>query len=207
MAVEINMSCPNIPGKPPPAYDPAGMEEYLAGVFARPPPLGVVVGVKLAPYFYEQQFDGAAGVLNACEHLSFVTAINTVGNGMVIDVESEAPVLPSSGFGGLAGPAVLHIALGNVRKLRQKLSPSIAVIGCGGVDSGAAAFKHLLCGAEGVMVASALLHEGPAVFARVESELLAIMAAKGYSTIADFQGKLRDGWEVEQPEEEAVAVA
>ena len=35
MAVEINMSCPNIAGKPPPAYDFEGMEEYLATVFAR----------------------------------------------------------------------------------------------------------------------------------------------------------------------------
>ena len=42
------------------------------------------------------------------------------------------------------------------------------------------------------MVASALLTEGEGVFARIQGELLAIMKAKGYATIADFQGKLRD---------------
>ena len=125
-------------------------------------------------------------------HLAFVTAINTVGNGLIIDVESETPVLAPGSYGGLGGPAVQAIALGNVRKLRQKLRPDIAVIGCGGVDSGEAAFKHLLCGASAVMVASALLTEGEGVFARIQGELLAIMKAKGYATIADFQGKLRD---------------
>ena len=185
------------------------------------------------------RFDGAAAVLNACEHISFVTAINTVGNGLHIDVDTEAPLLGSMAFGGLGGPAVHAIALGNVRKLRQKLDQRIAVIGCGGVDSGEAAFKHLLCGASGVMVsralshasqcprtrarseppsryssrapralhaltpwhriarllpqvASALLHEGPGVFARIEGELLEIMKKKGYKSIAEFQNKLKD---------------
>ena len=31
--------------------------------------------------------------------------------------------------------------------------------------------------------------------ARVEAELLAIMQAKGYTKVSDFQGKLRDGWD------------
>ena len=55
IALEINLSCPNIPGKPPIAYDFEGMTEYLATVFAKPPPPGVAVGVKTTPYFYEQQ--------------------------------------------------------------------------------------------------------------------------------------------------------
>ena len=88
------------------------------------------------------------------------------------------------------GPAVQAIALGNVRKLRQKLRPSLAIVGCGGVDSGEAAFKHLLCGADAVMVASALLHEGESIFARIEAELLEIMASKGYSSIDQFRSKV-----------------
>ena len=33
LAVEINLSCPNIAGKPPIAYDFDGMKSYLATVF------------------------------------------------------------------------------------------------------------------------------------------------------------------------------
>ena len=36
-------------------------------------------------------------------------------------------------------------------------------------------------------------------------DLQAIMAAKGYTTIADFQGKLRDGFFEEEALQEAVA--
>ena len=46
------------------------------------------------------------------------------------------------------------------------------------------------------MVASALLHEGVGVFARVEAELRGIMASKGYSAVADFQGDLGRSGEI-----------
>jgi dihydroorotate dehydrogenase (fumarate) len=193
--VEINLSCPNIPGKPPIAYDFVGMKEYLTTVFAAGTH-GLKVGVKLTPYFYDGQFVEAAGILNEFyPNLSFVTSINTVGCGLVVDVETEAPVLASAdaSYGGLGGPAVHATALGNVRRLRQLLRPELDVVGCGGVDSGEAAFRHLLCGAQAVMVASALLTHGVGVLEKIETELVEIMTRKGYACIEDFQGKLKDG--------------
>jgi dihydroorotate dehydrogenase (fumarate) len=65
------------------------------------------------------------------------------------------------------------------------------VVGCGGVDSGEAAFRHLLCGTA-VMVASALLTQGVGVLEKIETELVEIMTAK-VTCIEDFQGKLKDG--------------
>merc|ERR1712113_504414 len=125
---------------------------------------------------------------------------NTVGCGLVVDIDTESPVLSNAtngktdGRGGLGGPAVLSTALGNVRRLRQLLDSEIDIIGCGGVDSGEAAFKHLLCGASAVMVASALLTIGPKIFDTIHTELSQIMTDKGYQTIDDFRGKLKDGW-------------
>jgi dihydroorotate dehydrogenase (fumarate) len=193
--VEINLSCPNIPGKPPISYDFVGMKEYLTTVFAAGGTHGLKVGVKLTPYFYDGQFVEAAGVLNEFyPNLSFITSINTVGCGLVVDVETEAPLLASAScYGGLGGPAVHATALGNVRRLRQLLRPELDVVGCGGVDSGEAAFRHLLCGAQAVMVASALLTQGVGVLEKIEAELVEIMTRKGYKCIEDFQGKLKDG--------------
>jgi dihydroorotate dehydrogenase (fumarate) len=117
--VEINLSCPNIPEKPPIAFDFVGMKEYLTTVFAAGTH-GIKVGVKLTPYFYDGQFVEAAGVLNEFyPNLTFVTSINTVGCGLVGDVETEAPVLASAdaSYGGLGGPAVHATALGNVSPL------------------------------------------------------------------------------------------
>ena len=114
----------------------------------------------------------------------------------MIDTEKEAPVLSDASgaiYGGLGGPAVHATALGNVRRMRQLLRDEIDVIGCGGVDSGAAAFSHLLCGAQAVMVASALLIQGVDVFTKIENELKEIMARKGYTSIDQFRGKLKNG--------------
>lgn len=194
--IEINLSCPNIPGKPPIAYDFDGMKEYLTTVFANGT-YGLKVGVKLTPYFYDGQFVQASEVLNSFyPHLAFVTSINTVGCGLVIDTETEAPVLAEASgasFGGLGGNAVHATALGNVRRLRQLLRSEIDIVGVGGVDSGAAAFSHLLCGAQAVMVASAFLIQGVSVFEKIEAELKDIMARKGYKSIDEFRGKLKDG--------------
>lgn len=77
--IEINLSCPNIPGKPPIAYDFDGMDEYLKIVFVDGC-YGLRVGVKLTPYFFDGQFVEAALVMNDFyPNLSFVTCINTVG--------------------------------------------------------------------------------------------------------------------------------
>lgn len=194
--MEINLSCPNIPGKPPIAYDFVGMKEYLTTVFANGT-YGLKVGVKLTPYFYDGQFVETAAVLNDFfPHVAFVTCINTVGCGLVIDTESETPVLSEASgasYGGLGGPAIHATALGNVRRMRQLLRDDIDVVGCGGVDSGAAAFSHLLCGAQAVMVASALLIQGVDIFSKIETELKEIMARKGYTSIDQFRGKLKDG--------------
>jgi dihydroorotate dehydrogenase (fumarate) len=73
---------------------------------------------------------------------------------------------------------VHSVALANVWSLRQLLHPSLDVVGCGGVDSGAAVFRHLLCGASAVMCGSTVLTEGVSVFERLERELLQIMERK-----------------------------
>ena len=72
---------------------------------------------------------------------------------------------------------------------RQELD----VGGCGGGESGEAALRHLLCGAQAGMVASALLTQGVGVLEKIEAELVEIMTRKGYKCIEDFQGKLKDG--------------
>jgi len=64
-------------------------------------------------------------VLNGCPHLSFVTAINTVGNGLYVDVATEAPLLAPSCYGGLGGAAVHAVALGNSH---HELSTPLAIM-------------------------------------------------------------------------------
>ena len=186
--IELNLSCPNVPGKPQIAYDFDAMDKMLAAVtkgYARP------FGVKMPPYFDIAHFDQAAAILNRYPTVAFVTCINSIGNALVIDTESESVVIkPKDGFGGIGGDYVLPTALANVNAFYRRC-PEKLVIGCGGVKTGEHIFMHLLAGASLVQVGTALQEEGPGIFARLNEELVAILARKGYRRIEEVRGKLK----------------
>ncbi|TCP10273.1 dihydroorotate oxidase B catalytic subunit [Crenobacter luteus] len=186
--LEVNLSCPNLPGKPQLGYDlPAAQHalEKICEFYDRP------FGVKLPPYFDVSHFDQAAEVFNKFDLLKYVTCINSVGNGLVIDVDAESVVIkPKDGLGGLGGDYVLPTALANVREFVRRL-PGKQVVGCGGVKSGREAFMHILAGATAVQVGSCLYEEGVGAFDRIAQELKDLMAAKGYQKLSDFRGKLK----------------
>lgn len=184
---ELNLSCPNVPGKPQVAYDFELTEEILTKVFAffKKP-----LGIKLPPYFDFAHFDTIAAILNQFP-LAYVNCINSVGNGLYIDVETESVVIkPKDGFGGIGGEYVKPTALANVRAFYTRLNPTIKIIGTGGIKTGQDAFEHLLCGATMLQVGTELYKEGVSIFDRLDQELSQILAQKGYTSIDDFRGKL-----------------
>lgn len=187
-AIELNLSCPNIPGKPQTAYDFDRSREVLSRVFEfNQKPLGV----KLPPYFDMAHFTQMADVLNQFP-IQFVTCINSVGNGLFVDADNEQVVIkPKNGFGGIGGDYVKPTALANVRMFSQLLNKDIAIIGCGGVKSGTDVFEHILCGATAVQVGTQLMKEGVGVFDRLQKELSDLMQAKSYQQLSDFRGKLK----------------
>lgn len=184
--VELNLSCPNVPGKPQIAYDFEATEKILKEVFAY---FTKPLGIKLPPYFDIVHFDQAAAIFNQFP-LRFVNCVNSIGNGLYI--EDEAVVIkPKNGFGGLGGEYIKPTALANVHAFYQRLKPEIQIIGTGGVLTGRDAFEHILCGASMVQIGTTLQKEGPAIFERITAELQDIMRDKGYQSIEDFRGKLQ----------------
>lgn len=185
---ELNLSCPNVPGKPQVGYDFEATERMLTQTFdffKKP------IGVKLPPYFDIVHFDEMAKILNQFP-LHYVNCINSVGNGLYIDVDSESVVIkPKDGFGGIGGAYVKPTALANVRAFYTRLNPEIAVIGCGGVESGKDVFEHILCGASMVQIGTNLAKNGTPFFDKILIELKAVMQEKGYENLQDFRGKLK----------------
>lgn len=183
--VEVNLSCPNVPGKPQIAYDFETTDQILSDIFSyytKP------LGVKLPPYFDIVHFDQAASIFNKYP-LSFINSINSIGNALIIEDESVV-IKPKNGFGGLGGDYIKPTALANVHAFYQRLNPSIKIIGTGGIKTGRDAFEHILCGASMVQVGTALYQEGPEIFTRLTKELKEIMVEKGYNSLEDFRGKL-----------------
>ena len=174
--IELNLSCPNVPGKPQIAYDFEMTDLILSEIFSyyqKP------LGIKLPPYFDIVHFDQAATIFNKYP-LAFINCVNSIGNGLVIDDETVV-IKPKNGFGGIGGDFIKPTALANVHAFYKRLNPSIKIIGTGGVKNGRDAFEH---------IGTALQKEGPEIFQRVSRELKEIMADKGYQSLEDFRGQL-----------------
>jgi len=196
-AVELNLACPNIVGKPTIGYDFEQMEDVLKQVSSLPCFKGTPLfplGLKMPPYFDRPHFEQAAAILNKYKDIvRYAASINTIGNALAIDHLAEMPAIRAKGgFAGLSGPAVKYTALANVKQMRELLDKSIDVVGVGGVESGKDAFEMLLCGARAVQVGTCHWNEGPGCFDRICNELESIMKEKGYDTVDDFRGKLKE---------------
>lgn len=187
--IEVNLSCPNIPGKPQIGYDPEASERLLKRVRKV---ITVPMGVKLPPYFDPAHHEAMGKVIGRCA-VDFLNMINSVGNGLVVDPDREEVVIkPKGGFGGLGGTIIKAVALANVRAFYKIFQGKIPIIGTGGVMTGVDAFEHFLCGASAVQVGTVLVEEGLGAFGRLETELAAKLKQQGYGSIAACRGKVKE---------------
>ncbi len=185
--VEVNLSCPNIPGKPQIGYDFEETERLLREIRDH---FSVPFGVKLPPYFDPIHHQRMGEILQRIG-VAFVTVINSVGNTLVIDPEQERVVIkPKGGFGGLGGRIIKPVALANVRAFWKIWGDRIPIIGTGGVKHGTDIFEHVLCGASAVQIGTILVEEGVGVFTRLAREVTDCLKRKGYSALIACRGKL-----------------
>ena len=146
VAIELNLACPNVPGKPVIAYDFEQMEDVLEQIctneiFQTPK----ILGVKLAPYF-DMPISAGSADNKQLDSISFVTTMNTIGNALVIDAENEmSAIVPKGGYGGLGGGFVKQNRVSKCPKMYELLSKDIDIVGVGGVAHGTDA-ELILCG-------------------------------------------------------------
>lgn len=190
--IEYNLSCPNIPSKPQTGLDFDAMDNSLRCVFEAYDALPCT-GIKLPPYFDPSHWQSAIEVIGQYKNrLSFLTCINSIGNGLAIDAEKETTVIyPKMGFGGIGGACIKYTALANVRAFYNAFKNDYDIIGCGGVTSGMDVFEHILCGASAVQIGTQIAKFGLNEFQRIHNELLEIMTRKNYTSISDFRGNLK----------------
>ena len=194
--LEVNFSCPNVSGHGIIAYNMQLFEKYLQ-ILCNDRKMRF--GIKLPPYWEKWQFDQVSSLLKKYKTNGrgpeFITCCNSIMNGLLIDVETESTrIKPNGGLGGLGGGGSMKaVALSNVHQFSKLLEGTgISVVGCGGIKNGRDAFEYILAGAECVQVGTQLLREGPSVFKRIQGELCLIMRQKGYSSLSEFRGKLKN---------------
>ena len=192
--IELNLSCPNVIGKSQIGYDFEAMDELLKKVeniilIRKFMDKNFIYGLKLPPYFDISHFEKVASIINKYS-IDTITCINSLGNGLVVDPNTDTTVIkPKGGFGGIGGSVIKPIALANVHKFSELTNCDI--IGCGGIRTGRDIYEHILCGAKAVQVGTQFYMENISVFDRLERELKDILIEKGYSSIEDLRGKLK----------------
>ena len=189
--LEVNLSCPNVVGKPQIAYDFETTDSLLQKIFAiydeKKP-----IGCKLPPYFDPAHTEMMAEVLGKYP-IDFLTCINSVWNTLIIDPETESPVIkPKWGLWGLWGDYVKPVALANVRMFYKLLWDKMQIIGCGGIKSWIDVFEHLLAGASFVQLGTVYAREWAWCFARIEQELKDYASKKWYSDISEIIWNLQE---------------
>ncbi|KXH51363.1 dihydroorotate dehydrogenase [Colletotrichum nymphaeae SA-01] len=186
LAMEINLSCPNIATAAPPASDRAQLLAYLAALPRDPL---IPIGLKTPPYTHLAHYAELIAALREdstvvtpkamlkvpCK-ISFITAVNTLGSCLLLEGDDLNPRLPGSGLGGMAGAPLHPLALGNVKTIAELVAREpellhIKVIGVGGVSDADGFRRMKSVGAYAVAVGTALGREGIEVFEKIASGL------------------------------------
>lgn len=90
--------------------------------------------------------------------------------------------------GGLSGEPLKPLATRMLRAFRAVVGGKVALVAAGGIDSGADAYERIRAGATAVQLYSALVFEGLGLVQRMKADLLARLAADGFSRVADAVG-------------------
>jgi dihydroorotate dehydrogenase (NAD+) catalytic subunit len=170
VAVEVNLSCPNLEGRRGIfAHD----AELSAEVIAATAGCGRPRWAKLSPNT-DRVVEVAAAVHAAGAEA--VTLINTL-LGMVIDPHTLRPALAVGG-GGLSGRGIHPVAVRVVHDVRAAL-PELPIVGVGGVSTGWDAVELMLVGANAVQVGTATFAD-PRAAAKIAREFAAWVSEHGW---------------------------
>ena len=183
--IEVNISCPNLDSQHEEMFS---SNAYVSGQVTRSVKRNArcPVVVKLSP-----NVDNIAAIARevANNGADAICAINSLGPGIVLDVDTAKPVLANR-TGGVSGPAVRPIAVRCVFDICRALrGTNVQVIGTGGVTDARDAIEMILVGATCVGVGSALHTRGLGVFAEMTAGIQAYMQRHGYRSLTEFRGR------------------
>lgn len=176
VAVEVNLSCPNLEGRGSIfAHDAALSGEVIAATAGCGRPRWAKLSANT-----DRIIEVAEAVIGAGAEA--VTCINTL-LGLAYDPETRAPTLGAGG-GGLSGRAIHPVAVRAVHDVHQAL-PDVPIVGVGGVASGWDAVELMLAGASAVQVGTASFAD-PRATQRVQEELVAWAVSRGLTNLGEI---------------------
>ena len=178
IAVEVNVSCPNVEDRRRMfAHSTSATADAIDAARACHRPRWA----KLSPNVTDLVEIADAALRAGADAL---TLTNTV-MGMAIDPETRRPRLGAGG-GGLSGPAIRPVAVRAIYECREAF-PAAAIVGVGGVATGEHAVELLLAGANAVEVGTATFYD-PRTPLRVVHQLERWCDEHGVRRVPDLIG-------------------
>lgn len=183
--LELNFSCPNVDGEMgrPIACDPlltAQAMKEVRKVVSKP------ISVKLSPNVPDIGLVAKHAEANGADA---ITAINTMGPGMVIDIQMRRPIL-SNKTGGVSGQAIKPIAVRCVWDVYRAVK--IPIIATGGVINGRDAIEMLMAGGTLLGIGSAIMYHDMKCFDMITDKIREFMQAEGFTDISELVGLAHD---------------
>jgi dihydroorotate dehydrogenase (NAD+) catalytic subunit len=186
VAVEANISCPNVEDKRRMfAHSCPGTTAAIAAAASGLAGSGLPLWAKLSPNVTDITSIAAAALSAGASGL---TLVNTL-MGLALDPVSGRPRLGGGG-GGVSGPALHPIAVRAVYDCRRSF-PAAAIIGVGGISTGADAAELLAAGADAVQVGTATFAD-PRAPARILAEFRRWCLRHRVARVADLVGRAHD---------------
>ena len=114
-----------------------------------------------------------------------ISAINTVGPGMVIDIRRKKPMLGNI-VGGVSGPGIRPVAVRCVWDIYN--SVKCPILGMGGVETANDVVEMMLAGATLVGVGSAWYRHGFGIYAKIKTDLIKYMKENKIKSLSELVG-------------------
>lgn len=184
-AIEIPLSCPHTPGFGLLAGQ--GTPEATYAITSEVRKITrLPIFVKLSPNIPE-----ICTIAKAAEDAGAdaITAVNSMGPGMIINIEARKPIL-SFMVGGITGDALRPIAVRCVYDLYKAIK--IPIIGVGGISTGRHAIEMMMAGASAVGIGTGVYYRGIEVFKKVCEEMTQWMQENGFDNINKIVGVAHD---------------
>ncbi len=179
--IEVNISCPHADASIKGCFysNPFAVKKLALEIKKK---LSLPLIIKLSPNVEDITVIAKAAEAGGADAIS---AINTLGPGMIIDLEAQKPVL-SNKIGGLSGPAIKPIAIRCIYQIFKAVK--IPIIGMGGVLTGKDAIEMIMAGASAVGIGSAVYYRGIKVFNKIIKEMEEYCSLKGIKKLEAIKG-------------------
>lgn len=181
--IELNLSCPNTVDE---LGQPLGMGVESTGTAVRAVRKALKKETKILAKL-SPNVNNIGEVAKAAEEAGAdaISAINTVGPGMVIDIKRKKPMLGNL-VGGMSGPGIRPLAIRCVWDIYN--SVKCPILGMGGVETARDVVEMMLAGAALVGVGSAWYRHGFGIYEKIKTDLIQYMVDNKIKNLKELVG-------------------